>query len=215
MTASGGQSPHNARMVLNGTLQIHPFRACATVSRATNRSVGFPVPKRVANLPDEDSVIRHVPWSKLFKDEDCNVLGFLPQAFELRPDEDALSVAWVEYYDDPATRVRDTIWGIRRARKVGAKSAFAVGNVGKIKETCLAAANVRVRVVPEPLERWPAHAAIRRLPHDDLALLEALASAAFVDLVSNQSVPLERGGAQQPEGDGSPQGGLKPTAPPE
>jgi hypothetical protein len=146
------------------------------------------VPPKIANIPDEDHVMRHVPWSKLRKDENDNVLGFLPHAFERRPAEDYLSVSWVEYYTDPATRVRDAVWGVRQARAVGGKSAFAIGNVGKIKETCLSAGNAKVRVVPEPKDDWPAHAGIRRLPRDDLDLLEALATDAFTEIVLNETI---------------------------
>ena len=144
--------------------------------------------------------MRHVPWGKLRRDEDDNVLGFLPQAFELRPEEEYLSVSWVEYYSEPTTKVRDAIWGVRQARTVGTKSAFAIGNVGRIKETCLTVGNARVRIVPEPLENWPAHAGIRRFPRDDLDLLEALAAEAFTEMVLNQDVPPKAQDQTQSEG---------------
>jgi hypothetical protein len=32
---------------------------------------------KITNLPDEDHVMRYVPWKKLRRDEDDNVLGFL------------------------------------------------------------------------------------------------------------------------------------------
>lgn len=149
------------------------------------------MPKKVANIPDDDHVMRHVGWNRLLKDEDDNVLGFLPQAFELRPEEDALSVSWIEYYEDPATRVRDAVWGVRRARDVRPKSAFAIASVGRIKETCSNVSNAKVRAVPEPLDKWPAHAGIRRLPHDDLDLLEVLATKAFTEMVLNRDIPDE------------------------
>jgi hypothetical protein len=135
--------------------------------------------------------MRHVPWGRLRKDENDAVIGFLGQAFERRFDENYLSVSWVEYYAEPTTRIRDAVWGVRRARKVGPKSAFAVANVAKVKETCLTTSNVRVRIVPEPLENWPAHAGIRQIPRDDMGLLEALATEAFTEMVLNQTVPPE------------------------
>jgi hypothetical protein len=94
------------------------------------------MPPKITNLPDSDHVMRYVPWRKLLRDGDDNVLGFLPEAFEL-PNEEYLSVNWVEFFPDPATRIRDCIWDLRKSRKTGAKSAFAVGNVGRIKEVCL------------------------------------------------------------------------------
>lgn len=149
------------------------------------------MPQKIANIPDDDHVMRHVPWGRLRRDEDDNVLGFLPQAFERRPDEDSLSVSWMEYYGDPATRTRDAVWAMRRARTLGGKSAFAVANVGKVKEACLNTGNVKVRVVHEPLDNWPSRAGIRLLPREDLDLLEALADDAFTEMVLNQAVPLQ------------------------
>jgi hypothetical protein len=150
------------------------------------------MPIKITNLPDQDRVMRHVPWKKLRRDGDDNVLGFLPTAFELRPDEDSLSVNWIEYFPDPATRVRDCIWAMRRARKAGGQSAFAIGNVGKIKDTCLKQ-GYRVRIVHEPNDNEPAHSAIRRLPRDDLTLLAALADDAFVEMVRNTDISVQPG----------------------
>jgi hypothetical protein len=145
---------------------------------------------RVSNLPDEDHVMRYVPWTRLRKDEDDNVLGFLPQAFELKLDEDALSVNWIEFYDgDWQTKIRDSVKAIRRSfdREIGKKSAFGIAKIRRVKEICLEA-GVRVRIVHEPEERNPAHSTMRRLPREDLNLLQALADDAFVDLIHNVSV---------------------------
>jgi hypothetical protein len=68
------------------------------------------------------------------------------------------------------------------------ESAFGIGNVNKIKEVCRAY-SASVRIVYEPKDNNPAHAGIRRLPRDDFALLEALATNAFVDLVHNAAIP--------------------------
>jgi hypothetical protein len=144
------------------------------------------------NLPDEDHVIRYVPWGRLRKDEDENVLGFLPQAFQLRPEEAYLSVNWVEHYDgDRETQIRLSVWAMRNSfeRPLGAKSAFAIGNVAQVKKTAQAFGS-RVRVVHEPeLPTNPGHSAIRQLPRDDLNLLDALAADAFTERVSNIDIP--------------------------
>jgi hypothetical protein len=141
-----------------------------------------------ANLPDEDHVMRYVPWTKLRRDEDENVIGFLPHAFELRPEEESLSVNWLEYFNgDRENRIRDSVKIFRNTRNVGKKSAFGIGNVGQIKATC-GANGALVRIVYEPEPNNQAHSAIRRLPRDDLGLLEALAADAFVELVRNVDV---------------------------
>lgn len=142
------------------------------------------------NLPDEDHVIRYVPWGRLRRDDDDNVLGFLPQAFQRREGEEYLSVNWVEFYEGiRAARVCLSVWALRDCRKVGAKSAFAIGNVRQVKEVCQEA-GAGVRIVHEPDEPTnPAHSAIRRLPREDLILLAALAEDAFTERVNNADIP--------------------------
>ena len=140
---------------------------------------------KITNLPNEDHVMRYVPWGKLRKDEDDKVLGFLGEAFKLKPDEDALSVNWLEYFEgDREARIQASVRTFRSTLRVGTKSAFGVGNVAKIKEVCRAR-SARVRIVYEPREDNQSHSAIRRLPRDDAILLDALAADAFAELIYN------------------------------
>ena len=149
---------------------------------------------RGKNIPDEDHVIRHVPWARLRRDEDDNVIGFLPQAFQLRPEERYLSVNWMEYHDgDRDTQIALSIWGMRASfeRPLGAKSAFGIAGVAAVKDMSQAA-GTRVRVTHEPDgDRNPGHAGIRQLPRDDMNLLEALAADAFIERVNNADIPDE------------------------
>jgi hypothetical protein len=141
-----------------------------------------------SNLPNEDHVMRYVPWSKLRRDEKEQVIGFLPTAFELRENEQSLSLNWLEYFSgDRNHKIRESVDTFRRVRKVGAKSAYGIGKVGQIKDIC-DAHGARVRIVYEPDVDNLAHAGIRRLPPDDLSLLDALASQAFTELVHNADV---------------------------
>ncbi len=144
--------------------------------------------KKGANLPDEDHVMRYVPWSRLRRDENEHVIGFLGQAFELRSDESELSVNWLEYFDgDKDRRIRESVRVLRNSRKVGSKSAYGIGNVGQIKRIC-EAGGTQVRIVYAPEENNLAHSVIRRLPRDDSSLLEALAADAFTELVHDSAL---------------------------
>jgi hypothetical protein len=144
---------------------------------------------KITNLPNEDHVMRYVPWGKLRKDEDDKVLGFLGEAFKLKPDEDALSVNWLEYFDgDRETKIHESVKTFRSTLKVGSKSAFGIGNVSKIKEVCLAG-GASVRIVYEPEDNNKSHSSIRRLPREDVMLLEALAADAFAELIHNSAIP--------------------------
>ena len=146
---------------------------------------------RGTNLPNDDHVMRYVPWRRLRRDENDNVVGFLPQAFELREGEEYLSVNWLQFHEgDRGTQVRLSVWGIRESfeRPLGAKSAFAIGNVGMVKDICQKAGS-RVRIVHEPEPQNPGHSAVRRLPRDDLSLLDALAADVFAERVDNSDIP--------------------------
>jgi hypothetical protein len=149
---------------------------------------------KIMNLPDEDHVMRYVPWGRLRKDQDDNVLGFLGDAFKLRPTEDHLSVNWLEYFDgDRNAKIRASVRVFRKTMDVGGKSAFGIGNVAKIKSVCRAY-SATVRIVYEPRDDNGSHSGIRRLPRDDFTLLEALAADAFVELIHNGAVPFEEAG---------------------
>lgn len=146
---------------------------------------------KITNLPDEDHVMRYVPWTRLRKDEDDNVLGFLGDAFKLKPNEDHLSVNWLEYFDgDRDMKIQASVRVFRNTMDIGGKSAFGIGNVSKIKEVCRAN-GANVRIVYEPRDDNKSHSGIRRLPRDDFTLLEALAADAFVELIHNAAVPFE------------------------
>jgi hypothetical protein len=139
----------------------------------------------VKTLPDKHHVMRYVPYARCEKDEQDNIIGFLPQAFELREGEDYLSAAWVEYFEKPdhGTRVEATIFAFREQPrpKVGAKSRFAVGNCGKIKAACKRH-NQRVRISHEPVDGFDSHASLRQFKSSSLELLELLATDTWAEM---------------------------------
>ncbi len=147
-------------------------------------------------LRDEERIVRFVPWSKLRRDEDDNVLGPLPQAFELREDEEYLSVTWCEYFnggDDE--RLRCAIEAVRNsALTVGRKARFAVGNVGDVREAVEGRPNARkLRMIHQPEDDNQAHAALRHWPrsdHDLLALLAEDAWSGCMDATAADALPL-------------------------
>ncbi|NKJ34089.1 hypothetical protein [Rhizobium sp. SG570] len=133
-------------------------------------------------LRDDERIVRFVPWSKLRRDEDDNVIGVLPQAFELRADEDYLSATWCEYYNGTdSEQLRCAIEAIRNSDlTVGPKARFAVGVVGEIRAIVEAPqAAKKLRIIHEPEDDNPAHAAVRHWPREDLGVLELLASSVW------------------------------------
>jgi len=137
-------------------------------------------------LNDDERVVRFVPWAKLRKDEDDNVLGALPSAFALRDDEEYLSVTWCEYFAGTANeQTRCAIEAIRGSMKVGAKARFALGEVGAIRQRAEGRPNAKkLRIIHEPEPDNAAHSAIRHWTRDDDELLELLAEAEWSDLLT-------------------------------
>ena len=85
---------------------------------------------KVTNLPDEDHVMRYVSWARLRRDEVTTRSVFAEQAFQLKPDEELLSVNWLEYFGgDRDTKIRMSVKIFRETITVGTKSAFGIGHV--------------------------------------------------------------------------------------
>lgn len=136
------------------------------------------------NLDADHRVVRYVPWAKLRRDENDNVLGVLPQAFSLRADEEYLSVTWCEYFSGtPDEQLRCAIEAIRgSAIDVRPKAQFATGVVGEIRAHMQSdPKNHRLRFVHEPTQDNDAHAAIKRWPDHSDDLLELLAAEIWAD----------------------------------
>lgn len=149
------------------------------------------VPKRVRKnhpLPSTDHVARHVPWKKLRRDDDDNVLGLLPEAFELRPEEPGLSVNWLEYYSGSRSdQLQAIAQDVRAKRTIGPQSAFGIGNVGELKSQCKGL-GVPVNVVYWPTDGNLSHSRMQYI-NNDLELLALIADEVFTDFVQNKDIP--------------------------
>ena len=137
-------------------------------------------------LPDEDEVMRHVSWARLKKDENLNVYGFLPSAFD---DPQGCSVNWLQYFEgDRETKITRSVEMFRATRNVRPKHAFGIAAVKKIKDVC-DEFGVSVKVVYLPEDSNKSHAEIQRIPSESFELLATLADEAFVTLVKNADIP--------------------------
>lgn len=140
-------------------------------------------------LSDEHHVMRYVPWTRLRRDGDDNVVGFLSSAFVLRAEEDALSVNWVEYFaGNHQSQIEASVKAFRASKlKVGDRSAFGVAVVGTVKQLAQKSGK-SIRVVFSPSDANPSHTSIQKLPREELVLFEALATEAFTELIKNSDV---------------------------
>lgn len=144
-------------------------------------------------LPDEHHVLRYVPWARLRKDEDENVIGVLSVAFRLRANEQYLSVTWAEFFQCPTHQenIHAAVKAVRASDlEVKPKSGFAVGNVGAIKKMCIERPKKhKIRVIHEEEPDNKAHTAMRGWPDDDEDLLELLAEDTWSKHILNSEVP--------------------------
>lgn len=127
--------------------------------------------------------MRYVPWTKLRKDENGNILGILGTAFALRPNEESLSATWIEYFPGTIEDQKNcAIYANRSNFNIKPKSGFAVGKVGAILATCNERnSHKKTRIVYTPNKNNSSHAEVKSLSQDDTELLELLALDAWAD----------------------------------
>jgi hypothetical protein len=147
----------------------------------------------ITYLDPEHHALRYVPWSKLRKDEDDNVLGVLGDAFKLRESDEYLSATWVEFFVGSHDEcVVSAVQAVRGSRvDVKPRSGFAVGKVAHIRDTCLAdEKKIRIRFIHAPEDDNEAHAALRNWPRDNDDLLALLAEDSWSRVVLNKDIPV-------------------------
>lgn len=143
-------------------------------------------------LDAEHHIVRYVPWAKLRKDADENVLGVLGAAFKLREGENFLSATWAEYFSGTHEEcLVAAVWAIRRSKiSVKPRSGFAVGNVARVRDACLSDRRPsRVRFIHEREPDNEAHAALRGWPIDNDDLLELIAEDPWSLVMLNKDIP--------------------------
>lgn len=145
--------------------------------------------KRNDLIPDEHEIVRHVPYQKIIFDEQGNIVGIFPQAYELRKDETHLSVDWLDYYAGTRDeKIKAVLQGLRASKNIGKKSALTLGNVLTIKTVARNASDVGLRVSYAPNGANKAHSLVHNIKNDELQLLEALAKEGFADIRQVRSI---------------------------
>ncbi len=140
------------------------------------------------NVPDESDLLRHVPWAKLRKDGEENVVGVLYSAFQLRDDESGLSVTWLDYFTGTdEEKFHASVAEFSKSYKPSPKSAFALCNAGKIRALTAKSSN-NIRIITVDDDNNLAHAEIRRL-NQEMELLELLATEGVSSFVQKSQLP--------------------------
>ena len=158
--------------------------------------------KKDTPIPDENHILRYIPWNKLRKNENDEVIGILAEAFKKRETENYLSATLLEHFSGVhKVQIASAIHEVRKYYNVKPKSGFAVGKVGDIKKACTEKGNSKIDIVSFPtktktLDGQPykneSHVAVKKLPADDSELLDLLASEAWSHLVLNKTVSTQQ-----------------------
>ena len=148
--------------------------------------------KKGALLPVTDHVIRHVPVRNLIYNELGEVIDIYPQAFELRPREDHLSVNWIQYFDsDFNNGLIKTIHSVRNTRKIGSQAFFAVASIQALKNVFISN-SLKPRIAYWPIKKInPSHSGIFHI-NNELEFLQNLQELAFTKHIPNSSIPSEK-----------------------
>ncbi len=139
-------------------------------------------------LLDVHHVMRYVPWAKLRRDGDNNVIGFLGAAFELRDGEEHLSVNWLEYFQGGhANQIEECVKEFRSNLDVKPKGAFGLACVKSVKDVCQGTGRP-IRIIYSPSPNNLSHASIQKLPRNEFSLFESLANDAFNEIILNSQI---------------------------
>lgn len=131
------------------------------------------------DIPRENHVTRYVPYKKLLTDIDGNVLGILPQAFELREGEKNLSTNWIEYFkcDTEEENMKLVIQDF--PLNVNKKSLFSIGKVSDVLDACTMCDESKVKIVHDGKRGNPSHCSIIRMSGNNSNLMEVFAAQVF------------------------------------
>ena len=143
-------------------------------------------------LPDQDEVTRWIKPKLLGRDDNGNVVldnqgrpkFVFPAAFELREDEDSLSVTWLQHFGNGRVqhlpKAAEAFRKSTNSGKLQAHSAFAIAGVASIKETG-ASHDSKLRILEDPIDGNPGHTEIRRYPREMSELQVVLAAETFAE----------------------------------
>lgn len=109
-------------------------------------------------IPDKDDIARYCKASYI--QQDGCVSG---DAFKLRPEEDFLSVSWLNYWRKGSfeENIAATRNALQRKLKISRKAKLAVVNVGSMRENVQQAlSGETVSVLHEPSSTDPSHSGI-------------------------------------------------------
>jgi hypothetical protein len=137
-------------------------------------------------IVDSHNVVRYLKPRFLIRDDfDEDIISIFSQAFELRPNEEFLSVNWLEYFELP--NKKDALKLIINDLKasnlpVGSKGALAIANISKIKSIGKDR-KTKIRVEYRPNNLNKSHSRVFNIQNEDLEMLDLLSREAFSEII--------------------------------
>ena len=130
-------------------------------------------------LNDEHTIVRYVKPSQVMTDENEEVVGVFPAAYELREEEPFLSLSWLEHFDmkngDPQIQMENSF-----SLKLSKNAVLATHKLGKFSAYCEKFGS-KVRILHEPeLGGNLSHVAVRQYPRENTKLFAVLAHVSTV-----------------------------------
>jgi len=130
-------------------------------------------------LGEEHTLVRYVKSSQVMTDENDEVVGVFPAAYEMRVEEVFLSVSWLEYFDqkngDPQTQLENAF-----SLKLSKNAVLATHQLQKFSAYCEKFGS-KVRILHEPeVSGNLSHVAVRQYPRENVKLFAVLAHVSKV-----------------------------------
>ena len=142
------------------------------------------------SLPDQDHVTRWIKPRFVGKNDDGSVIVdkagrpsmIFPHAFEMREDEESLSITWLEHFGGTLgiqlPLAADAVRTTTQSGTLKDKSGFAIGLVSHIKEAG-SKHGAKLRVIEDPINGNSGHSEVRRYPRSADLLYSELAGDTF------------------------------------
>ena len=136
-------------------------------------------------LHENHRVVRQINPARQIRDDRNVLIGFLHSAFELRDNEDYLSVAWCEYFEGNANSQREEATRqLRNARSDKKTTVYWTASIAEIRK---AMSHHGFRALHEPVGEFTSHTALRRWPRET-GLLDQLAADALAEIHISEDI---------------------------
>jgi len=134
------------------------------------------------DLPNNSRVVRYVPYARMEKDENDQLLRPYPNAFERRAVDEELSVTWCEFFAGaPNQQLRCAIEAIRNSKlDVKSRACFCVAETPRLLDT-IQIAGGQGRAIYLPEDGNEAHAGITGIDPENALLLQCLADEVWCE----------------------------------